>query len=523
MKYLFAVIISVIAFSKLQAQNDLPSFLSSTDQFLKKYVQSGSVDYQKLSENSADLESLVSFVAKASLTNFSDLEKEAFYINAYNLLVINQVLENYPVNSPQAVGGFFDVKKHLVSNEKITLNALEKEKLLAATQDPRLHFVLVCAAKGCPKIANFAYLPDALETQLEERTRLALNDPEFIRVNESNKKAELSEIFTWYKQDFQKNGSSVLDFINKYRTQKLEGYQIGSYTYDWTLNSLGSNNQALNSTDQKSNIQVFTPSALFQKGQFEFNFFNNLYTQTQVRDGEGEEVGLGQRQTFVNTMIQFTYGVSRSARVNLGFDLYVSSASVDNNSGSAFNHFFGDVDFRETVISYIAPRIKFVPFKKFPRVSIQSALLIPVASDLENREGRFVNHDRYTWHTQLFTDFNIGSKFQVFLEEALFYRIKRNDNQDGNFARVFFSGFLSYFPSPKITVFGFGQYAPRFERLSNGFDSQFGLSQWFTQVGVGAKYQVMPQLGLELSYGNFINSRRDGAGSVLNFGIRFIK
>ena len=142
---------------------------------------------------------------------------------------------------------------------------------------------------------------------------------------------------------------------------------------------------------------------------------------------------------------------------------------------------------------------------------------------MENRAGRFVNHDRYTWHTQLFTDFNIGSKFQVFLEEAIFYRIKNNDNQDGNFARLFFSGFLSYFPSSKVTVFGFGQYAPRFERLSNGFDSQFGLSQWFTQVGVGAKYQVMPQLGLELSYGNFVNSRRDGAGSVFNFGIRFIK
>ena len=331
MKYLFIVIVSFTAFVRLHAQDDLSSFLSDTDKFLKKYVQSGDINYQALSKNNADLKPLVSFIAQASLENLSDLEKEAFYINAYNILVINQVIENYPINSPQAIGGFFDIKKHQVSNERITLNTLEKEKLLAATQDPRLHFVLVCAAKGCPKIANFAYLPDQLEAQVEERTRLALNDPEFIRVNESAKKAELSEIFTWYKQDFQKNGNTVLDFINQYRTQKLDDYQIGSYTYDWTLNSLGGDKQVLNSTDQKSNIQVFTPSALFRKGQFEVNVFNNLYTQTQVRDGAGEEVGLGQRQTFVNTMIQFTYGVSKSARVNLGFDVYVSSASVDND------------------------------------------------------------------------------------------------------------------------------------------------------------------------------------------------
>lgn len=523
-KYLFGFLIYFLSLGSLSAQADFAGFLSETDQFLKKYVRSGSVDYPNLAQNQSDLKPLIEFIARASIQNLNQTEQKAFYINAYNLLVINQIIENYPSNSPQSIGGFFDTRKQIVAEEKITLNELEKQKLLIPTGDARLHFVLVCAAKGCPKIADFAFQPDQLDAQIDQQTRLALNDPEFIRLDESTQKAAISEIFTWYRADFQKDGRSVLDFINQYRDKKLDGYQISSYPYDWALNSLANleEPQNDNSFSKKSNLQVFTPSALFKKGQFEINFFNNLYSQTSVRDHTGESLELNQRQNFLNTMIQFTYGVSRSARVNLGLDLYINSASIDNASGSPLKHFFGDVNFRQTALSYIGPRIKFVPIKKLPRVSIQSTLIIPIASNLENREGRFVSHDRYTWLTQIFTDFNLGNKFQVFLEEAVFYRIKRNDEQESNFARLFFSGFLSYFPSSKLTVFGFGQYAPQFERLSNGFDSQFGLSQWFVQVGVGAKYQLLPQLGLEASYGNFVASRRDGAGSVINFGLRFI-
>ncbi|MEO1652812.1 MAG: DUF547 domain-containing protein, partial [Bacteroidota bacterium] len=510
-----------------RAQENLDEFFTQTDQFLKKYVAEGKVKYPEIVNKPEELNSLTRYIAQAPVKDFSGRALKAFYINAYNLLVISSVVEAYPTSSPQNVGGFFDGNKQMVGGEKLTLNEIEKKKLLAPTQDARLHFVLVCAALGCPPISPQAYRPERLEAQLETQTRLALNSDYFIRVNPEDKKVEISEIFNWYKSDFLKSQPNALAFINAYRETKIpEDYKVDFYTYDWALNVLAEKVQESKSAMPErfgSNLQVFTPSALFRKGQFEINFFNNLYTQTEVRDASGDAVNLSQRQTFINTMLQFTYGVSKSARVNVGFDVFLNSASVDNSGGSAFNHFFGDVDFRETTISYIAPRVKFIPFKKFPRVSVQTSFIIPVAQDLENRNGRFVAHDRYTFLTQFFSDFNLGPKWQVFIEEAIFYRIRRNSEQQNNFVRFFLSGFLSYFPTSKTTVFGFAQYAPRYERLDNGFDSQFGLSQWFTQVGIGGKYQVSPKLGLELSYGNFIASRNDGAGAVLNFGIRFIK
>ncbi len=526
-KYFASVCFLWLSFVPLHAQTDLNGFLDQTDQFLQKYVKEGKVDYPAIIKSPAELKALVQAIANFSLDGLSDSERKAFYINAYNLNVIDGIVQHYPTNSPQAVVGFFDREKHQIAGESLTLNELEKDKLLKTTQDARLHFVLVCAAKSCPPLAPEAYRPENLEEQLDIRTRMALDDPKFIRVENDGQKVEISELFTWYRGDFLRNHDSVLDFINAYRSEKLDSeIKVGTYTYDWSLNIVKEmeDDMPLSPNPKgRSNLQVFTPSALFRKGQFEINFFNNLYTQTEVRNTEGDEIGLAQRQNFLSTMIQFTYGVSKSARVNVGLDLHINSASVDLESGSPFKHFFGEVDFRETVISYIAPRVKFVPFKKFPRVSVQSSLWIPIADDLENRDGRFIAHDRYTWLTQFFSDFSLGPKFQVFIEEAIFYRINRNSQQDNNFVRFFLSGFLSYFPTSKTTIFGFAQYAPRYETLDNGFDSQFGLSQWFTQVGLGAKYQLTPQVGLELSYGNFIASRRDGAGSAINFGVRFIK
>ena len=133
---------------------------------------------------------------------------------------------------------FFDVYEHNVAGERLTLNDIEQQKLITPTQDPRLHFVLVCAARGCPKIASFAFRPGLLEEQLKQKTQMALDDPDFIRVSTANQEIGISEIFYWYEDDFLKKYPSVKDFINQYRTEKLNPeFALVKYTYDWSLNN----------------------------------------------------------------------------------------------------------------------------------------------------------------------------------------------------------------------------------------------------------------------------------------------
>ena len=71
---------------------------------------------------------------------------------------------------------------------------------------------------------------------MEQQTIKALNDSSFIRVSEKN--VALSEIFKWYNKDFVKKGQSEIDFLNKYRNNKIpQDAKVTYYSYDWRLNS----------------------------------------------------------------------------------------------------------------------------------------------------------------------------------------------------------------------------------------------------------------------------------------------
>ncbi|MEM9921941.1 MAG: DUF547 domain-containing protein, partial [Bacteroidota bacterium] len=217
------------------AQNIDQQFFDKANAFFQKNVENGLVPYADL-KNDGQLASLIDQVENAQLTNASDATKKAFFINAYNLQVIKAASDLYPINSVQTGGGFFDRMKVKVAGINLTLNKLEKQFLLAPYKDARLHFVLVCGALGCPPITNFAYRPELLDQQLDQQTRLAINDPNFIKVN--GQEAALSQIFQWYASDFGGNKKAVLSFINKYRSTPITpSAKITYYDYDWSLNN----------------------------------------------------------------------------------------------------------------------------------------------------------------------------------------------------------------------------------------------------------------------------------------------
>lgn len=230
---LFALIFFI---SKGDAQ-DIHSFTQSAASFFKKYVDNGSVDYASIKKNGASIQSLYKSIGIISLKEQDDNTRKAFFINAYNLIVIHSIIEKYPVKSPMDIAGFFDKKTHLVAGEKLTLNALEKEKLLNIYKDARFHFVLVCAAKSCPPLMNDAYTPETVEKQLTERTKLTINNNEWLKISSSKKTAEVSKIFEWYSGDFTNNGKTLITWINNYRENKIPvNYKLSYYEYDWALN-----------------------------------------------------------------------------------------------------------------------------------------------------------------------------------------------------------------------------------------------------------------------------------------------
>lgn len=235
MKILRISIIALLftfAGTTMQGQN---AFFDETSTFLSENVKSGKVDYSSIAADRTELDKLVTMIA-----DYNSIGKEkdlAFYLNAYNVLVIKSVVDNYPIKSPLDVPGFFDKTLHNVCGQEITLNGIENDIIRPVYGDARVHFALVCAAKGCPKIKGKAFTPSNYKLVLDGNTKAAMNDRAFIKVDEGNKTVQISKIFEWYKVDFGTTDQDLIDYINRYRDTPIPSdYALSYYEYDWSLN-----------------------------------------------------------------------------------------------------------------------------------------------------------------------------------------------------------------------------------------------------------------------------------------------
>jgi len=224
----------------VQAQ-EVATFFSKTDQFLETHIKNGAVAYGKIHSDTTQLNEILNLAATLSISK-DDESYKAFWINAYNLSVIKGIIDNYPLKSPLDKAGFFDKVSYKIAGQTVTLNTIENKLLRAEFKDARLHFVLVCGAKGCPPLIPNAYLPETLEAQLQQQTELAINGTSFIKINAKKKRVEGSEILKWYKEDFVKKGQSEIDFLNQFRTNKIPAkFKLTYSTYNWALNSQPNN------------------------------------------------------------------------------------------------------------------------------------------------------------------------------------------------------------------------------------------------------------------------------------------
>lgn len=213
----------------------ITEFFSKTDAFMKTHVKDGKVAYANIHKSPEQLNSLMQLANTINVSKDNSKDYQAFWINAYNIAVIQGIINNYPTNSPLDHAGFFDKTTYDLAGQSVTLNEIENKILRAQFKDPRFHFVLVCGAIGCPPLINEAYLPDTLDNQLEIQTTKAINGT-FIKVNTKKKRVEGSEILKWYKDDFVMQGNEI-DFLNTYRTEKIPtNYNLTYFSYNWNLN-----------------------------------------------------------------------------------------------------------------------------------------------------------------------------------------------------------------------------------------------------------------------------------------------
>lgn len=232
--------------SKVTIHNTQPISHNTWNTLLQKHVSnSGEVDYKGFRQDSVEMRRYLDLLSAnpPNEKNWSENERKAFWINAYNAFTVDIVMRNYPVTSikdisPSVsipfVNTVWDIKFINVGGEDLDLNNIEHGKLRKQFDEPRVHFAVVCASASCPILLNEAYVAERLDAQLDGQARAFLADS--FRNSVKPNQLELSKIFSWYKGDFTKK-TNLIEFISQYTDVKIDPKaDIDFKDYDWSLN-----------------------------------------------------------------------------------------------------------------------------------------------------------------------------------------------------------------------------------------------------------------------------------------------
>jgi len=223
------------------------------DALLRKYVdKDGYVNYTAWHASDADRQSLSRYLNALSQADprarTSKDAKLAFWINAYNAVTVHGILREFPTtsirNHTARLFGY-NIWKDLqiyVGGKPYSLENIEHQHL-RKMGEPRIHFAIVCASIGCPRLLNQAYTTSDVQDQLEANAKDFFSRRQNFRYDPQARTFHLSAILNWFDADFGAGKPAQLKTIAKWlpndaaRTAALTNAVGISYLdYNWNLN-----------------------------------------------------------------------------------------------------------------------------------------------------------------------------------------------------------------------------------------------------------------------------------------------
>ena len=215
------------------------------DSLLKQHVdEDGMVSYEGFAK---DYEILKRYLSQLSENppseSWSEDEKLAYWINAYNAFTIDLILRYKPTQSIKDITAInipfvsspWQIDFIEIGGSTYNLDDIEHGIIRRNFNEPRIHFALVCAAYSCPKLRREAYQAVMLNRQLTSQAFGFLADVKRNQITPDNLK--ISRIFQWYGGDFT-HDRSLIDYLNQYAPMTIQGNARVEYMeYDWRLNT----------------------------------------------------------------------------------------------------------------------------------------------------------------------------------------------------------------------------------------------------------------------------------------------
>ncbi len=211
------------------------------DKYLISQQQYTLFDYANVTKK--DRASLNNYVQKMQTIdprNYTKSEQYAYWVNLYNAITVQLILQNYPIQSITKLGGLFsfgpwdeDVAK--VAGKTLTLNDIEHRILRPIWNDPRTHYAVNCASLGCPNLQPQAFTSQNSQQLLDKAASEFINSDKGVLMLAADE-YQLSSIYQWFASDFG-DQNQLFNHLKKYRPELKPFKGDISYDYNWKLNA----------------------------------------------------------------------------------------------------------------------------------------------------------------------------------------------------------------------------------------------------------------------------------------------
>ncbi len=209
---------------------------------LNKFVHDGLVNYKDLA-NAPELDNAVKEIEGISPEHFADSnQKLAFWINAYNLLILKSIINHYPLKEHSALIRDLSLRKFIIGGQTIAVDDIRTTKIssLISANDPRPIFLVCGGTLGYPKLLSHPIASETMEADMQEATDEFINRPGNVVYEPRSCTLYISQFFKWNKSLFP--GSPFIYVNNqlpkKRRVDFDDFHTKTSYLglFNWTLN-----------------------------------------------------------------------------------------------------------------------------------------------------------------------------------------------------------------------------------------------------------------------------------------------
>lgn len=247
----------------------VPALHQPFDQLLDVNVRDGFVYYRAVRSDRGQLDRYIASlnVAKGAYDGWPREDRIAFWLNAYNAIVLQTVVNHYPIQgrssmypaaSVRQIPGAFDQAKHRLAGRSVSLDEIEKA-ILPEFKEPRVYLALGRGAAGSGRLRSEAYAGPLLAAQLDAVQAEFVSNQAMLRIDRLNEEISVTPVISWREAEFiaayDKGGEgpyaarssierAVLAFITPHLLRlerefvQKNAFRLVFHQMDWRLNDL---------------------------------------------------------------------------------------------------------------------------------------------------------------------------------------------------------------------------------------------------------------------------------------------